>query len=166
MTDIDNIIFIKSPTGSISFLDGPTFEEIWEQDAKWLMGREILSDIVVFLKDKSPIATFEENGVCQISLPLPTLKDVLTGNDVSIFYSVPSELSHLFEDRWSSVLQHRSEFVEDLGSQYVGSMVDERTIVEINHKLHEHERTIRASRGPCIALLAAQAFGVSRLLAL
>jgi hypothetical protein len=36
MTDLESIIFIKSPTGSISFLDGRTFEEIWEQDVTWL----------------------------------------------------------------------------------------------------------------------------------
>lgn len=68
------------------------FSEKWERDGHWLLGRTILSTIIEYLKGKSVIAEFDDDDrkeCITVSLPLPEIRDEISGEMRSIYWMVP-----------------------------------------------------------------------------
>ena len=85
-----------------------TYSEIWEQNGRWLTGPNLLASIVEFLKGKSVIAIFGDNpSAVTITLPLPEIRDEISGEMVSIFWMVPEEQRKTFLFACDNILSRR-----------------------------------------------------------
>jgi hypothetical protein len=78
-----------------------TFEQIFEKDARWLMGQSLITDVVRFIKDKPLAADIDPNNPTElyVHMPLPTVRDEVSGEEASILCMVPEELREIFLDR-------------------------------------------------------------------
>lgn len=99
------------------------YEEIFEREARWLMGPRLLTDVVNYLKGKCLVAERVPGNpnACNIIVPLPTIQNDLTGEEVSIAEMVPLELLRTF---WGCLNEAISDYLGDAGlqelSQYIG----------------------------------------------
>ncbi len=76
-----------------------SFSEIWEQDAQWLMGPGLLSDVVHFLKGKSMAARMDPGrNAMDVFVPLPTVLDAISGERVQVDAAIPEALQPIFAD--------------------------------------------------------------------
>lgn len=88
-----------------------TYEEIFEQNGKWISGRDILYSIVKHLKGKSLTIKPDANNPSSLLLevPFPEIPDEISKEMVSITYMIPEELQDIFVSQ-----------IENATSQYLG----------------------------------------------
>lgn len=96
-----NPIVFDSSSSNLSDSQGlpfeQTFEGVWEKEAKWISGPQILGDIVDQLRGKSLVARYEDGGhALQIRLPLPVVKDESGEEEYQAIYAVPEKIRSAF----------------------------------------------------------------------
>lgn len=142
------------------------YAEIWERKGRWLMGPSLLTDMILFLKDRGLEAKKDpgDSHMLMIALPLPQLQDEVWGPmGITIVHYVPEELRPIFIERCNLVLAERAPLVlPKIRENFIDrpTKMTPHSRMQINQFLREIEREIEA-RGeePPLWHLAAFAFG-------
>lgn len=134
------------------------FEQIWERDAKWLMGPEILGQIVVFLRSNHLEVIQDTYNSVTISLPLPTVHDEISGKEVSIYWMVPQELRDIFEDRCASIVMRYVQ--PDELNQFLGLQLNEVNMNRLRGMLWQKQNEVLSESGLELWQVARQEFGL------
>ena len=143
-----------------------SFAEIWEQDGRWLIGPGLLGDIIEHLRGRGPIALrdpFDSNQV-NLQIPLPTVRDEISGDQVSIGLFVPEELLPIFNDRCSLIMRNwYDEAADRVIRSNFGIAITDQTLARFTSELANIEQG-RMYQGdePALWAIAAEAFGFSR----
>ncbi|HEX2753742.1 MAG TPA: hypothetical protein VHP34_11680 [Alphaproteobacteria bacterium] len=143
-----------------------TFEEIFEQDAKWLLGRHVLTDIVNYIKGRPLIAIADtsDRSKINIEIPLPSVIDELSGEHVSILYTIPPELIGILLDRLNEAM---SAYLGDGGKQmlnvYIRSANTQYTLTSIQNELSMIERSRQAIGEGELWQVVADHIGIQRI---
>jgi hypothetical protein len=158
--------FLEQLTRELEFENTLTpFQKKWELDGRWLMGPGILANIVLFLKDESLIAV--QNGgnpsAIDIVLPLPDVRDELTGKLVSIRFAIPEELRGRFDRYCFNIMNTYCSDVERVCKEYYGELSCRLTRDRMNRKLREADEMRRALGENELWKTAAQEFGFNWL---
>lgn len=125
---------------------GPTYEEIFEQDGRWLLGRHVLADIVNFARGK----TLEVKGngsMLELSIPLPYVRNAVNGDIVDVIRALPPEMAAILIDRLHNAL---SDYLGEDGKRMLnGHLYSANTTVlvqRVQNELWRMERS-RQDRG-------------------
>lgn len=139
-----------------------TFDEIWEKDAKWLSGPQILSMIVDDFRGKSLIATIDKNDPSTISigLPLPTIETPHGSRVYKATLMIPDELRSVFQQCLDEILLNNEPRIKVCTDRYIGMRVDERIIAQINEDFRAMERDNEAMGAQTLVDMAERAFGL------
>ena len=138
-----------------------SFEHIWEKDAQWLMGRQILSDILKHLEGKSLRCVFDDYGSATIGVPFPTVKDEISGTMVPIYYMIPQELLGVFLERHDRIiLRYYQPYVNHIINASLGQRQTPLFLAEINAKLMQLEQDTFARTECTLSDNAAEQFGM------
>lgn len=142
--------------------DHQTFEEIWEQDARWMTGPHILGEIVNFLRDRSIVVEPDETDRSRLTVhvPLPEVRNEINGKMVPIFWMVPEELRGIFLAKCDEIAMARWLDVEEVAPAYLRQALTQSTIISMNSALRakEMERMARGEDG--LWVVAAKTFGI------
>lgn len=144
------------------------FADVWERDGvRWLMGPMILADVVRYLNDRAPMVVFPtpwaaSQGRIDMIIPLPDLRDFISGEMQSVVYAIPEELRTRFLKICDRVLGHFRSDAEALILRLSGSPLDRFTIHRANVLLRgwENERLTEDSQN-CLYKVAAAHFGLN-----
>jgi hypothetical protein len=139
-----------------------TYEEIWEKDAKWLSGREILGGVVNELKGKAIKVYIDENdtSIFRATLPLATISLAGKRNQFIALYAVPEELEEIFKDRLQMIMNDQYPLLHEVASMFEGQRLDPSTIACVNEELQRRERLAAYENKPTLADHAAKYFGL------
>lgn len=119
-----------------------TYEEIFESDGMWLLGRTMLTDIIASIKGKSLLARRDSTDLSKlnIEIPFPLIQNDLDGKPVSIHYMIPVELRGIFNERintaTSCYLGHGGYAII---RRYLGSPMNADTLSRIQADLSDFE---------------------------
>ena len=143
-----------------------SFAEIWEQEARWLMGPGLLGDIIEHLRGRGPIAVRDPDDPNRVNLqiPLPTIRDEVTGNQVSIGLFVPEGLQTIFIDRCNLIMKNwYDEEADRVVRSNLGMAISDHTLARLTSELAniEQGRAYQADE-PTLWEIAADMFGFSR----
>lgn len=138
-----------------------TYEDIWERDGRWLMGRRMLADIVNHWRDNELlIANDPATSAVNISPSLPTMRDEISGEDRSIYEWIPEELRALFAARCDLALGWRFPSYEPGLKEFLGHPLTEHSKAMIRTVLRSVEQQARA--GEIAGVLASGRCSVRR----
>lgn len=144
-----------------------TFAEIWERDGRWLLGPGLLGDVIEFLRGRAPIVSPSDRDPSTVNLqiPMPHVRDDVSGELRSVYYAVPRELQPIFAERCSLILRdwYGPETVRLLHQYLNRRQNTAEVLAEMNAGLAHIERE-RTARGEDAELweIAANRFGFSR----
>ncbi|NTJ67496.1 hypothetical protein G6M50_05925 [Agrobacterium rhizogenes] len=121
-----------------------TYEELYEHDGtRWIMGRTILKDIVNHVKGKPLVANYdvEKPTVLNIEIPLPEVRDAISGEMVSILYMVPPELIDIVVNRLNEAMAaYLGETGKQMLDRYLASPMTLATVTWVKSELFQFER--------------------------
>ena len=139
-----------------------SYEQIFETEEPWPDGPGILTDIVVFLKDKHFVAYASEArpGDVTIVLPMPQFVDD-GGKLQNVLYLVPERLRLIFSQRWEMIAAARQANVLTCVRMHLNEDLTQALVIRINHDLREQEQLLVASGEPPIWELVAANFGLN-----
>lgn len=139
-----------------------TYEDIWERDGQWIMGRSILTNIVEHWRDTELLI---ENDLIHravnIKPSLPTMRDEISGNDYSVYEWIPEELRDLFLNRCNLALSWRYPSYEPELMEFIGQSLSDYSKTMIRTVLRAVEQKARVEGLPEFCHLGAVAFGIS-----
>lgn len=125
-----------------------TYEEIFESDGRWILGKSILSDVVDFVRGK-PLAAVRDSqdpSRLNIEIPLPTVRDEISGGVYSVAYMVPPELQNVFIRQLNEAMNdYLGEDGKNSLERFLYSAMTDRTISEVQGVLSTFEREREAS---------------------
>lgn len=125
-----------------------TYEEIFESDGRWLLGKSILSDVVSFVRGKPLVAVRDREDLSRlnIEIPLPTVRDEITNELVSIAYMVPPELQEVFIGQLTEAM---NDYLGEGGmkslERFLNAPMTNHTVSKVQAELSEIERHREAS---------------------
>lgn len=141
-----------------------TFADIWERDARWIAGPGLLAMIVEHLQGRSVEAHRRsgDNNALDVGLPVPLVRDAVSGNLVSVACFIPDELNSVYESRVDKILQRRLPDVRACSLVALGAENTPLTLNNFNAALLrlEQERMARGS-GDELWRVAAEEFGLN-----
>lgn len=144
-----------------------TFAEIWERDARWLLGPGLLGDVIEHLRGRAPIIVPDDRdpSSATVTLPLPWVRDAVTGNLLSVYFAVPEELRPIFAERCSLVVRDwYGPEADRVMHQHALRMQNTAANHERINGMLQHIERERMARGEDAELweIAANRFGFSR----
>jgi len=149
------------------------YEEIFERNGRWLLGRKILAKICRHMCERSLAVVIDNGdpGRLLVSLPeFPTVRNDIDGRDASIWWMIREELRPLVEERcWDALSAYRYGDLEHLWGRLGGRASNASLVTEANSILAELEHARRARRDPADPELwecLADRFGLTSLEAL
>lgn len=138
-----------------------TFSEIWEKDAKWLSGKQILEDVADSLVGKSITAVITSvPGEIALRLPLPMVNVGNGEHHYQLLYTVPEGLRPIMEERLQWLLSNYENVTQPIFQKYQGARLDPRTILSINNEFMQWERECLVNRYPALPNVARGIFGL------
>jgi hypothetical protein len=150
-----------SPWAEAKRIDFIPYEDIWERDGKWVMGRGLLADVVLHLmRGKGLHVEVNAAGVAQVTLPLPTVLDEITGTRVSVVRAIPEELREIFNRRCQLVLDARRDQVIERLAKFQERVATPLAIAQMNAELSDLETNAIRRDDVQLWQLAALAFGL------
>jgi hypothetical protein len=161
---ISTIVQVQaSPTEPFEMADDPvlteTFEEIWEQEARWITGPHFITGIVQYMKGKSLVAKQGDPNRLDICIPIPTTTNEIDGSEISVSDLIPPELQPIFVYRCSRIMAYYSEEASRL-EWFLGQLMTPATIAQANGLLQEIERNRQAYGRGELWKVAATEFGL------
>ena len=142
------------------------FADIWEPDGAWLLGRNILSDIVRFLQGKC-LAVQLNGSSLDISIPLPTIRTKIsppymrTGSEEqSIYWSIPPELRSLFEDKCREIVDSQPFWDHAFMNSFLGRVATPVLLTQAQHHIRAFEEEAASRSNFPLWKCAAVAFGL------
>jgi hypothetical protein len=143
-------------------MDDKTFSEIWEKEAKWLSGPQILSLIVDEFRGKSLIIAVNKDkpsGLI-VSLPLETVKTASGKDMYKAMFMIPEPLRDIFQQCLNDIIQNNAHRIRYCTDRYIGLVVNDRLIAEINQDLRNLERDNELEGAQTLVDIAERAFGL------
>lgn len=138
-----------------------TYEEVFERDAKWMTGRRLLSDIVGYIKGKPLAVNRRSKTEVSVEIPLPMVRDEISGEFVGIALMVPPELSGIFGGRLNEAMRdYLGEGGVTLLEGYLHSPMEPSTIRDMQSSLLRIERDRQASGEGELWQVVAEHFGL------
>lgn len=138
-----------------------TFSEIWEQDAKWLSGKQILEDVADSLVGKSlTVVMTSVPGEIVLCLPLPMVNVGNGERHYQLFYTVPKELRLIMEERLQLLFNNYKDIARLIFKKYEGTGLSSRTISSINNEFMQWERERLSNGYPALPNMARNIFGL------
>jgi hypothetical protein len=139
-----------------------TFPEIWERKVRWPKGPGLLTDIVLFLRDRSLVAVCDPHDASRvnITLPLPEIANERTGERTSVISMVPPELRDIFIERCRRILESRASLTEQLRTNFLSKAVTKTSLGLIDSYLIHHEREVEQRGEAQLWQVAAEEFGL------
>ena len=138
------------------------YEEIWEKDGVWLMGRQNLPAIVDHWRAHfpEPMADRYRHSVTVV-FPFPTVRDEISGCQVSLLEFTPDALCGILEDRLQEVgrLRWRTWAPELEG--ILGAPLNALSLNNIKSLIYATEQRAAAMGLPELWQIGAAAFGLS-----
>jgi hypothetical protein len=141
-----------------------TYAEIFEREARWISGPALLSGIVRYLRGRHLLCERSSNihTAVNIAVPLPTVRNELSGEDVSVAGMVPPELREVF---WACLGDALDEYVGDDGRRRIAAFRDRKltqaTVAELQSCLLQIEEERRARAEGELWWYVAKHFGLS-----
>ncbi|MBD9390173.1 hypothetical protein IB237_23510 [Agrobacterium sp. AGB01] len=140
------------------------YEEFFCKDGSSSIGKQLLADIVSQLKQKHLVAQVEDGYAprASISIELPNVTDVTTGEEVSIINMVPAEFKAFFFERLAEALEaYLGEDGNRLLKSYWGQPITDPVLSRLQGDLARLEADRRASGDGELWQVVAAHFGLS-----
>jgi hypothetical protein len=139
-----------------------TFEDVWEKDARWLLGPNVLASIVEHLRGKSLDASFQGHTL-QISVPLPNVHDEISSSSRSILWTIPEELRSIFQECLYEIGRCTGDaeaLLDLMNSDQKMWEANQATMAFVKSWLRTREDERKAHRWPELWMIAARVFGL------
>lgn len=113
-----------------------TFELLFEQDARWMTGKTLITQMIDSLKTKSPIVIVDERFSNEIMLSISLQSKHLN--------AIPLELTNIFSGQCSLTKGDWFSGKSNILGKYKNSPLTDDTLAAINNTLHTIERDRKA----------------------
>jgi len=104
-----------------------TFAEIWERKGRWSSGPGLLTDIVLFLRQRCLVPEPDPNDSTRVNiiLPLPEVTNKRAGRRSSVISLIPAELRKIFDERCGRILERRAQAADQARAQFLSKGGDQ-----------------------------------------
>lgn len=141
------------------------YEDIWEQEARWVSGRAVLTNIVRHWLREGMVALTDPSDATAVvlTMPLPTILDELSGQSISILNIIPDSLKTILLERINSVMVWRQYVLVDRLSPFYNHLLVPATLAQMKAALDQIDSEARSAGFPETWQLGAVALGMDYL---
>lgn len=145
---------------------GSTYAEIWERDARWLMGPGILSDIIHFQKTRGLIAIRNPRDQAGITITFhtPDVLDATTLDRRNVYDIIVPELQSLYKAKCSEAIRGYVGIIDINLSKYLHESITDHLLYELTAELAMIDRAREARRDDAFWMHLARTFGFNPLI--